>query len=121
MEPPRLDVAVDTRERKFAVVFVPPGSDVGLEVEEETYEDRGSRITLSPGMSPEAIQRALDSFEPLKELASRPFVVRRNRFYLNLHDEPHQLRLEYLSGHIQDVIHVLARPSQPHLSTMLPA
>jgi predicted ATPase len=107
MEPPRLEVAVDTRDLKFAVAFVPPGSDVGLEVEEETYGARGSSITLSPGMSSETIQRALDSFEPHKELASRPFVVRRNRFYLNLHDEPHhQLRFEYLSGYIQDVIHV---------------
>jgi predicted ATPase len=106
MEPPRFEVAIDRRDLKFAVAFV-PGSEIGLEVEEETYGVRGSSITLSPGMSSEAIQRAMNGFEPVKELTSRTFVIRRNRFYLNLHDEPHhQLRLEYLSGYIHDVIHV---------------
>src|SRR5579864_4998030 len=37
MEPPRLEVAIDTRDLKFAVAFV-PGSEVGLDVEAETYE-----------------------------------------------------------------------------------
>src|ERR1700693_1114277 len=106
MEPPRFEVAIDSRDLKFAVAFV-PGSEVGLEVEEETYGVRGSSITLSLGMSSEAIQRAMNGFEPVKELTSRTFVIRRNRFYLNLHDEPHhQLRLEYASGYIHDVIHV---------------
>ena len=87
MESPRLEVAIDTQDRKFAVAFV-PGSEVGLELEKETYEVSGSSITLFPAMSSAAIQRALRGFEPVKELAHREFVVKRNRFYLNLHDEP---------------------------------
>jgi predicted ATPase len=106
MESPRLEVAIDTKDRKFAVAFV-PGSEVGLELEKETYEASGSSITLFPAMSSVAIQRAVRGFEPVKELADRKFVLKRNRFYLNLHDEPyHDLRFEYLSGYIQDVIHV---------------
>lgn len=106
MEAPRFEIGIDTQGLKFGVAFV-PGSEAALEVAEETYGVLGSTVTLSPGMSSVAIQRALKDFEPLRELASHNFVVRRNRFYLNLHDEPyHQLKLEYPSPYIQDVIHV---------------
>lgn len=105
MESPRLEVAIDTKDRKFAVAFV-PGSEVGLELEKETYEASGSRITLFPAMSSVAIQRALRGFEPVKGLTGE-FVVQRNRFYLNLHEEPDgEVKLEFLSGYIHDVIHV---------------
>jgi AAA domain, putative AbiEii toxin, Type IV TA system len=106
MEPRHLQVMIDTQGLKFAVTLV-TGSEAGLEVEEETYEVVGSRLTLYPGMSSSALQQALRGFDNLKDLAHHEFQVSRNRFFLNLKEEPwRSLTLEYPSPYIHTVIHV---------------
>ena len=104
--PRRLQVMVDTQGLKFAVTLA-AGSETGLEVEEETYEVVGSRVTLYPNMSSAQLRHALHDFNPIKDLAHHEFLVSRNRFFLNLKEESwRSITLEYPSPYIQTVIHV---------------
>jgi hypothetical protein len=106
MSPRHLQVMVDTQGLKFELTIV-TGSEAGFEIEEETYEVVGSRVTLYPRMSSSALRHALQSFKPLKDLAHHDFQVSRNRFFLNLNEEPwRSLTLEYPSHYIHSVIHV---------------
>jgi predicted ATPase len=106
MKPRRLRVMVDTQAIKFALTLA-SGSETGLEVEEETYEVVGSRLTLYPNMSSAELRHALHDFKPIKDLAHHEFLVSRNRFFLNLKEESwRSITLEYPSPYIQTVIHV---------------
>lgn len=106
MNPRHLQVMLDTQTLKFEVTLV-TGSETGFEVDEETYDVLGSRVTLFPKMSSSQISEALKNFKPLKDLAHHTFQVSRNRFFLNLKEEPwRSLTLEYPSNYIHDVIHV---------------
>ncbi len=102
----RFQLLMATRGLEFTVTFV-KGPRGGLDVEEETYGVLGSFATLRRDLSRSDLQVVLRNFEPLKQLALHEFTISRNRFFLNLKQEPWTpITLEYPSPYIQDVIHV---------------